>query len=90
MSDIQFVLANYADWRYSIAQKKNTASGLAIGGFDQVFSYGPRDIDQAFFNRNKNILQQKKGNGLWLWKPYFIQKSLKKIKEGDYIEWRRN
>lgn len=85
MSDYQFVLANYADWRYSIAQKKNAASGLAVGGFDKVFAYGPRDIDKAFFHRNKNILQQKKGNGLWLWKPYFIQKSFEKIREGDYL-----
>lgn len=85
MSDYQVVLVNYANWRYHIARKLNTHSGLAVGGFDKVFAYGPRDIDSAFYRRNKKILQAEKGNGYWLWKPYCIKKALEKINYGDYL-----
>ena len=39
-----------------------------------------------FKNKNKDILSRRKGNGYWLWKPYFILKTLKdKLNKGDYL-----
>lgn len=44
-------------------------------------------IDDEFYKLNKSIFEQKKGDGLWLWKPYIIYKTLldENIKEGDYV-----
>lgn len=53
--------------------------------FDEIHTYGPHDIDKEFFNKNKNILNQKRGAGYWLWKPYFIKKLMDKINENDVI-----
>lgn len=57
-----------------------------MGKVDEYYSYGPNDIDKNFRERNKDILSRKRGNGYWLWKPYFILKTLKeKLKEGDFL-----
>jgi hypothetical protein len=79
------ILINYADEKYKKAQKLNTWTGLHIAKFDKVYSYGPDNIDEDFYNKNKTILSQKRGNGLWLWKPYFIYKTLLECRDGDII-----
>jgi len=56
-----------------------------FGNFDKVIGYTPSDIDHEFFEKNKEILSIPRGAGLWLWKPYFILKTLNEAKEGDYI-----
>jgi hypothetical protein len=53
--------------------------------FDEFIIYKPKDIDEKFFNKNKNILTQTRGAGYWLWKPYFIQKTLNNINNGDIV-----
>lgn len=64
----------------------NKKSALEIGKVDEHYSYGPEDIDKEFRKKNKIILSKKRGNGYWLWKPYFIYKTFKdKLKEGDYL-----
>lgn len=44
--------------------------------------YTKKDIDRDFYEKNKHILDQERGAGYWLWKPYFIYKALQ---EGDVI-----
>lgn len=79
------ILINYADSKYKKTQKLNTFTGINIGGFDKVYSFGPEDIDQEFINNNKYIFNNRRGNGLWLWKPYFIDKVMSQANEGDII-----
>lgn len=64
----------------------NKKSALEVGKVDEYYSYGPKDIDHDFKEKNKDILSRRRGNGYWLWKPYFILKTFKeKLKEGDYL-----
>ena len=64
----------------------NKKTALEIGKVNEYYSYGPNDIDINFKEKNKDILSKKRGNGYWLWKPYFILKTLKeKLNDGDYI-----
>ncbi len=53
--------------------------------FDILISYKLKHIDQAFFAANKHILNQKRGSGYWLWKPYFILKTLESLPEGSIV-----
>lgn len=78
-------LLNYADHNFRTSQKKNSRTGLSVGGFDQVLSYGPQDVDRIFYGKNKGILDNPKGNGLWLWKPYFIVRTLQNMQQGDWL-----
>lgn len=79
------ILINYADEAYEKTQMINSASGKKIGKFDKVFSYSPKDIDTSFLKKNEKIFKEKRGNGLWLWKPYFINKALEESNDGDYL-----
>ena len=79
------ILINYANNKYKKTQNFNTFTGKVIANFDKIYSFGPNDIDKSFYNKNKKILDIKRGNGLWLWKPYFIKKVMENSNEGDYI-----
>lgn len=46
-------------------------SGL---GADNVIEYSKEDIEPGFIEKNRSIMSNPRGFGLWLWKPYFIQR----------------
>lgn len=75
---------SYADSTYRPAQKLNSRHALSFGA-DRVREFGPDDIDEEFKTRNLSILQQKRGNGYWLWKPYIILSMLDEISYGDIL-----
>lgn len=79
------VLINYANKTFRPQQKRNTKTGKEIGRFDKVISYSPNNIDPAFYRENEHILSQKRGNGYYLWKPYFIEKTLRQLSDGDFL-----
>ena len=75
---------NYADNRYKKAQKLNSQTAL-LHGVDRVVEYSPQDMDVSFYNSNKKILMCQRGNGYWLWKPYYINRTLMGMNDGDYL-----
>jgi hypothetical protein len=40
---------------------------------------------KSFYEKNKFILSQKRGNGYWLWKPFIILNALKQLKDGEVL-----
>ena len=81
----KILLINYANSIFRKSQIKNSTTGIAIGGFQEVLSYTPKDIDLAFQAENAAILKQEKGDGYFLWKPYFIKKTLASLQTGDFL-----
>ena len=79
------ILINYADDAYIKSQKWNSWSGEHIAGFDKVYSFSPTDIAKEYYKEHEDILREKRGNGLWLWKPYFINKVLNEVNDGDIV-----
>ncbi len=47
--------------------------------------YSKKDIDNSYYMKHKDILDESRGAGYWLWKPYLILKSLESIPENDYL-----
>lgn len=78
-------LVIYADGSYKKEQRLCAYSGKKLAKFDKIFEFGPDDIDYGFKRENEEILSYKRGNGLWLWKPYFILKALNAIQDGDIL-----
>lgn len=78
-------LINYANETYRNTQQFNSWTGKNIAKFDRVIEYSDKDIDEVFYKENKEILDTKRGNGLWLWKPYIIAKTLEIVSEDDII-----
>lgn len=82
----KIIAISYANKKYRKQLKLNKKSALEVGKVDEYYSYGPNNIDYEFQKKNRFILSQKRGNGYWLWKPYFILKTLKeKLNVGDYL-----
>lgn len=55
-------------------------------GIKNIINYTSDDIvGTEFYAENKAIFALKKGYGFWLWKPYIILESLKKINAGDIL-----
>ena len=42
-------------------------------------------IRTQFYVKNRNILDVKRGGGLWLWKYYFVSELMNEVKEGDVV-----
>jgi hypothetical protein len=78
-------VVNFADNQFKRQQKLNELTAYRYGKADKVYSFSPEDIDPDFKEQNKEILSQKRGAGLWLWKPYFILKTLKLLSDGEYL-----
>jgi len=77
---------SYADDKYMKQLRINKLTAINIGKVDEYFYYKPNDIDLNFKKKNEDILSRKRGNGYWLWKPYFILKTLRdKLNKGDYL-----
>lgn len=53
--------------------------------FDELHIFGPKDLDVDFRNNNHRILNQPRGAGYWIWKPYVINKVLNESEEGDIV-----
>lgn len=78
-------LINFATKEFYESQKKLNASALKFG-VDKVVSYKREDIiKSSFYKENKDILDQKRGAGFWLWKPYIILDLLEKVNDGDVV-----
>jgi hypothetical protein len=52
--------------------------------FDTCSVYTKSDIDKEFLEKNP-ILNESRGAGYWVWKPYFIQKKLLEVEDNDVV-----
>jgi hypothetical protein len=78
-------LTTYSDASMSIAARICAESGKK-NGIDRVWSWTDAAIRQTeFYEQNKAILDQPRGSGYWLWKPYIILDTLQRAKDGEIV-----
>src|SRR5665648_61910 len=65
-------------------QQKNVEWMKSNFAPDAIISYCPNDICDVFYQKNKRILDQTRGSGYWLWKPYIIYITLM-VCNAEYI-----
>lgn len=75
---------NFAHNKYLKSQEYCSDSAKKVG-FDEIISYRDKDIDVDFKYKNSKIFSQSRGYSYWLWKPYFIHKTLKIMNDGDLL-----
>lgn len=80
-------LITFADnccWKSS---KKCCSTGMKTGRFDSCVIHDLSSLDEKFKKQYAHILEQKRGRGYWIWKPYIILKTLldDKVKFGDIV-----
>lgn len=79
------IFINFANENRKKQQDFSLRMAKFFGNFDKLIAYSPEDLSAEFVEKNKRILSEPRGAGLWLWKPYLILETLKKADEGDYI-----
>lgn len=80
----KIILINYANEAYRAVQELQTKTAK-VAGFTDVIEYGPEDIEESFKASNSKIFEYKRGDGLWLWKPYLIKKTLDNMKNEEIL-----
>jgi hypothetical protein len=66
-------------------QSVESLSKSAKDYFDTIHKFTFSDIEESFYNENIEILSSHRGAGYWLWKPYFINRILNTINDGDIL-----
>jgi hypothetical protein len=61
-------------------------TSLEIGKIDNFFKYTREWLETTeFYKKNKYILDQTRGDGYFIWKPYVILETMKIVEEGDCV-----
>ena len=82
----KIVAISYANNKFIKQLKINKLTAINVGKVDEYYSYKFDDIDLNFLKNHRDILSRPRGNGYWLWKPYFIYKTFKeKLNKGDFL-----
>lgn len=79
------LLINYSSRNYKKAQGINAETGCSVGGFQECIKYNEQDISDRFREENSSILNEPRGAGYWLWKPYIISKTLFECPEDSFV-----
>ncbi len=80
------VMLSYADGHPVFFKNQNALDVSAINrGIDAIHTYRRHHMEATFYQQHKGILEQKRGAGYWLWKPYFILKTMAMYPEGALI-----
>ena len=67
-------LISYGNKKYKNVKILFKKEAVNSGWFDSIHIYKPSHIDEDFKEKFKDILEQPKGAGYWIWKSYFIKK----------------
>ena len=51
----------------------------------EIIIFKKESLDKNFVHKHSDILNLPRGGGYWLWKPYIINETLKKIKDNDLV-----
>lgn len=76
-----------ADDNYMPSAKFQLDTALKKGKVDKTLCYNIADMDEAFREKNRRILEAggERRKGCYLWKPYFVNKVLNGIEYGDFL-----
>ena len=73
---------------YHDAVKRLHNQAIEFNMFSNIYAYTEKDLmeDTEFFNKNSNfIVNNPRGYGYWIWKPYLIKKTLEKMETDDIL-----
>lgn len=77
-------VVSFATKRFEKSQKILEEKCYEFGA-SKVFSYKTKDIEPAFVRKNKKAFSCARGAGLWIWKPYVINKALKETQQDEIL-----
>ena len=76
-------IITYGDEKCKSARMRFIQNALNLNIFDEVIGYSENDISSEL--QRSSIINEKRGGGLWSWKPDVILTTLNKMQDGDYL-----
>lgn len=83
MEKIHFI--SYGDKKYNKAKKRIKEEAIKCNWFDNIKIYEPDDLTMEFKENFKEILNEKRGGGYWIWKLDIINQELKDLSKNDIL-----
>jgi hypothetical protein len=76
----------YGDDNFKNAKERILNEVKNIGLFNgNIKAYGPEDLSDDFVKKVGNVMNESRGGGYWIWKPYIINDMLNKLNENDIL-----
>ncbi len=67
-------------------QQRALIGNARQAGFTDIMSWDRSMLERTeFYAQHREILDRRKGGGLWLWKPYLIHRELQHLSPGDFL-----
>lgn len=76
-------IITYGDEKCKSARMRFVQNALNLNIFDEVIGYSENDISSEL--QRSSIIKEKRGGGLWSWKPDIILTTLNNMEDGDYL-----
>lgn len=73
----------YGDAAFDAAKRRIVNQAESLGIFDEVIAYSPADLSLEL--QQSEVMQIKRGGGLWSWKPDVILTTLQQMQYGDIV-----
>ena len=80
---MKHIFITYGDAGYEAAKNKIIQEASKTGEFDNLYAFGRKDLSSELLA--SDIIKEKRGGGLWSWKPDVIYSTMLKHKIGDVI-----
>ena len=77
------VLITYGDKKFEMSQNRFIQNAHAKNIFDEIIAYSDKDLSEEL--KQSEIINEKRGGGLWSWKPDVILTTLNKMEDGDIL-----
>lgn len=77
------VLITYGDKKFEMSKNRFIQNAHAINIFDEIIAYSDKDLSEEL--KQSEIINEKRGGGLWSWKPDVILTTLNKMEDGDIL-----
>lgn len=85
---IVFITFSSCGEKYTQAAQRLMSQAYSTQCFDKLVHYDEKSLinDTEFWNMHANfIINNSRGYGYWIWKPYLIMKTMKSMSEGDIL-----
>lgn len=82
-SDTYFI--TYGDDRFKESRQRIAEEARSTGAFEDVFVYSPENLKEFTAQHNEFRMNNKRGGGYWLWKPYTVKQTFEKVEDGAIV-----
>ncbi|NBK97189.1 MAG: hypothetical protein EOM50_04115 [Erysipelotrichia bacterium] len=80
---MKHIFVTYGDMGYETAKTKIVAQAERTGEFQEIRSCGREDLSRELLA--SKVIKEKRGGGLWSWKPDIILSTIENHEDGDII-----